>query len=91
MLFLLAAVKFYWIPGYRLYTMGDGPPHFLNTWMVYEALRHGEIPFWTNYWACGSPLVSVASLTCFSGALAVAGAGIIRPRARMKIIDKRPR
>lgn len=53
----LGLVKFYWIPGYRLYTMGDGPPHFVNTWMVYRALQEGEIPFWTNYWACGSPFL----------------------------------
>ena len=56
-LFLLFAVKFYWIPGFRLYTMGDGPPHFLNTWMAYDAIRNGEIPFWTNYWACGAPFL----------------------------------
>ncbi|MEW6443405.1 MAG: 6-pyruvoyl-tetrahydropterin synthase-related protein [bacterium] len=50
-------VKFYWIPGYRLYTLGDGPPHFLNLWMFHQALRAGEIPFWTNYWSCGSPFL----------------------------------
>ena len=54
---LLSVVKFYWIPGYRLYTMGDGPPHFLNTWMVYHAIQNGEIPYWTNYWACGAPFL----------------------------------
>ena len=57
LLFLAFAVKFYWIPGYRLYTMGDGAPHTLNAWMVYNALNNGEIPFWTNYWACGSPFL----------------------------------
>ena len=56
-LFLVFAVKFYWIPGYRLYTMGDGAPHVLNAWMVFNALGNGEVPFWTNYWACGSPFL----------------------------------
>ena len=54
---LCAVVKFYGTPGYRLYTMGDGAPHFLNSWMVYEGLRNGELPFWTNQWACGSPFL----------------------------------
>ena len=54
---LLFVVKFYWIPGYRLYTTGDGAAHFLNTWMAYSALQNGEIPFWTNDWACGAPFL----------------------------------
>ena len=52
-----ALAKFYWTPGFRLYTMGDGAPHFVNTWTVFRAFQEGEIPFWNNYWGCGSPFL----------------------------------
>lgn len=54
---LPALAKFYWMPGFRLYTMGDGAPHFVNTWTTFQALRQGELPFWNNYWGCGSPFL----------------------------------
>lgn len=52
-----ALAKFYWMPGFRLYTMGDGAPHFVNTWTVFRAFQEREIPFWNNYWGCGSPFL----------------------------------
>jgi hypothetical protein len=52
-----ALARFYWMPGFRLYTLGDGAPHFVNTWTVFRAFQEGEIPFWNNYWGCGSPFL----------------------------------
>lgn len=54
---LAALAKFYWMPGFRLYTMGDGAPHFVNAWTTFRAFQEGEFPFWSNYWGCGSPFL----------------------------------
>ena len=52
----LLAVRYYLSPG-ELSWAADTSVHTAYAWVASQAISHGELPIWTNYFATGSPFL----------------------------------